>query len=267
MDNDLNNPGIDGTSTLSFMEAGNPGGSPIILVHGWGADHRYFEPQIDALAEHRLIIPDLEGFGSSPAPSEYSISLQAEKVYKLACSLGIKNAVVLGHSMGGMIAQEIALSYPDLVRGLILTDTSPGMKDFPFSRFIMALSPFLYLTTPGLRESLALRWAISYRNSKGAAGGMISEYARTACPRVLVRYVRAMRQWSSLSRLEKIRVPTLIIHGELDRAIPLKHSGTIKDRILISKLVIIPDSGHTPHLENPEAFNRVVKDFLERLTW
>lgn len=255
------------SAQLFFCEAENAKGNSIILIHGWGADHRYFDFQLKPLSKFRVIIPELEGLGSTPEPPEYSIHRQAEKVHQLAASLGISQAVIIGHSMGGMIAQEIALSFPDFVQGLILEDTSPGLGNFLMTRIMTYFSHLLCGTTPGIREFLAKRWAISYRNSDGAAGALIAEYAWGSCSKILVKYVKAMRLWNSLPSLNWIRVPTLVIHGEMDRMISIRQAEALSENIPSAELVTIPESGHTPHLERPDLFNEHMTSFLKRIGW
>jgi len=252
---------------LYYCEAGDADGSPIIMIHGWGADHRYFDFQLEPLKKYRLIIPELEGLGSSPEPPEYSIHREAVKVVQLALGLGIDKAAILGHSLGGMVAQEIALSFPDFVHALILEDTSPGVRNFPLTQLVTAFSFLLCGTTPGLRKFLAKRWGIAYENSDGAAGALIAEYAWGSCSKTLARYVKAMRRWNALPHLDSIRIPTLVVQGELDRMIHMRQARTLVEKINSSELVTISGSGHTPHLERPEAFNLEVTAYLERIGW
>ncbi len=263
---DINKVNPNSKGNLDFIEAGNPDGKPVILIHGWGADHRYFEFQIEGLKDFRLILPDLEGLGSSPEPEsgKYSIQDQAAKVYGLGCSLGIENAIVIGHSMGGMVAQELALTYPEFVTGLVLANTSPGLRHFSFTRFLMLFPRSICITPKKMKEIVALHWILIPESREGAAGGLVAEYARMACGKKLVKYVGAMKHWSSMERLEEIRIPTLIIHGESDRLISGSHVNTLNEMIPLSKLLTIKNSAHVPHLENPEEFNAAVMNFMRR---
>jgi len=254
-----------GSHPLFYCEAGDPAGPSIIMIHGWGADHRYFDFQLEALKDYRLIIPDLEGLGSTPPPPEYSISREAEMVYTLARVLGIEDAVVLGHSMGGMIAQELSLAHPEFVRALILEGTSPDLLHFLLTRFITYFARTLCITTPGIRSFIAKRFVIDPRNREGAAGGMLEEYAWSSCSKNLVKYVKAMKKWSSLSRLTQLSLPVLIIHGEMDKLLQPIHAECLRDSIHGSELVLVPDSGHIPHLECPNAFNRSIVEFIEKV--
>ena len=256
---------------LYHCAAGNPGGKPLIFLHGWGADHRYFEYQLEAFKDHRLIIPDLQGFGSSSSevvPKRFSIKEQAEKVFQLTRSVGIESAVVMGHSMGGMIAQELALSHPEVVSGLVLEDTTPGLRHLPRTNLLSLFGFLIYAAPRPVRLMIARKWAISRDHASDAVVGMIEEYARVTCCRVLVRYVRAMRKWSSLERLHLLTIPTLIIRGEEDATLKNGHAELLKRTIPSSKAVTIPNCGHTPHLEAPDTFNAEVKKFLsDTLQW
>lgn len=251
---------VPGTN-LYYCIAGNPEGKPVFLIHGWGTDHRYFDFQLKPLQDYRLIIPDLEGFGSSSTekkPKSFSIQDQADKIHRLANHLGIGSAVVIGHSMGGMIALELAHTKPDFIKGLVLEDTSPGLRLVRFSNIISAFGFLIYGAVKPLRVYVARRWAISYEHASETAKGMITEYARTNCCKTLVRYVRAMRKWSVPDNGSSLEMPALIIQGSEDRLLGADHTKLLEGHLPNSRTVIIERSGHSPHLEQPEAFNREV---------
>jgi pimeloyl-ACP methyl ester carboxylesterase len=255
-------------TTLYHCTAGDPKGIPIILIHGWGADHRYFDFQLEVLKDFRLILPDIEGFGSSSTekkPRSFSIKDQADKIHRLALSLGIEDAIIIGHSMGGMIALEIARTHPSFVRGLILEDTSPGLRRVRFTNTISALGFLLYGAPGPLRRFFALRWAISFEHSSPEAKGMITEYATISCCASLVRYVKAMRKWSFQSDVATMEIPTLILRGQEDRLLGADHTVLLETCFPESRTMILPECGHSPHLERPTLFNESILDFIGTL--
>jgi len=258
-------------SPLYYCAAGNASGRSLIFLHGWGADHRYFDYQLAAFREYSLIIPDLDGFGSSSSenvPRRFSIKEQAEKVFQLARSLEVESALLIGHSMGGMIAQELALSHPEFVNGLILEDTSPGLRHLPRSNILSMFGSFIYGAPRPLRQIVARNLAISRKHASDAVVGIIEEYARVTCCKVLVRYVKAMRKWSSLERLDQLSIPTLIIRGDEDTTLGEGHTELLGRNIPSSRSVVIPECGHSPHLERPDSFNAEVHRFLsETVQW
>lgn len=241
------------------------------MIHGWGADHRYFEYQLEAFKDYKLIIPDLQGFGSSSTSpvvaKKFSIPEQAELIYQLARSQNIESAVIVGHSMGGMVAQELALSHPEFVSGLVLEGTSSGLKSHWRSSILSMLGPLIYLAVKPMRVFLAKRWAISNTYASETVKGLITEYASVTCCKVLVRYVKAMRKWSSLDRLHNIVIPCLIVHGSEDRLLGKVHTTLLQSNLQNARTIEMERSGHTPHLEIPEIFNGELKKYLKAINW
>lgn len=125
---------------LAFTDSGHLG-SPLLLIHGWGCDHRTLTHQEEFFARtHRVINVDLRGHGQSGCPdTDYEIGLFADDIYWLCRQLEIQNAIIVGHSMGGAVAIETAYRYPDLVRGVAMIDTVFR----PSSDLVELLAPLL----------------------------------------------------------------------------------------------------------------------------
>lgn len=261
-----------GSIELYYEEQGQ--GFPIVFAHGYTGSHADWVSPMAALSERfRVLAMDHRGHGRSQAPaaaSGYSIPIMVEDIGGLLERLGIGRCCLVGHSMGGFMALQFVLDHPEMVRALVLVDTSSG----EFER------------VPGFEE-LRARLDELARNE-----GMDAAFEHNAAHNPMVRerferhpelreisrqkmlhtsvdgYVyawRAIAQWPPVTaRLSEIRVPTLIFLGEEDTPFE-RPSQILKEGIAGSKLVVIAGSGHSPHEEAPEAFNRPLLGFLETI--
>jgi 3-oxoadipate enol-lactonase len=241
-------------------------GEPILLLMGLAFTSDMWYRVRPALAsQYRTLALDNRGVGRSDVPpGPYSIALMASDAAAVLDAAGVESAHVFGVSMGGMIAQEFALQYPDRVRSLVLGCTAAGGPtavraeqaaiDMLMARSRMtpdeaaeAAVPFIY--DPGtprerIDEDLAIRrpW-----------------YPR---PEAYMAQLMGILGWEAYSRLATIRVPTLVIHGESDRLVPPGNGKLIAERIPGAKLVIIPHASHLFITDQPEAGHNAVKTFL-----
>jgi len=213
---------------------------------------------------YRTIALDNRGVGrSSVPPGPYSIALMAQDAAAVLDAAGVQSAHVFGVSMGGMIAQEFALEYPNRVRSLILGCTAAGgpkaVRAAPevidiLMRQVMspdehvaAINPFIYdSATPFKRieEDTALRltWWPNPAGYQAQLQGILA--------------------WQAYDRLAQIHTPTLVIHGETDRLVPPANGALIAGRIGGAKLVMIPHASHVLATDQPEAVNQAVLEFL-----
>lgn len=265
-----------GDVQLAIAEAG-VGQRPLLLVHGFTGAKEDFTPWLDQLADlgWHAVAPDLRGHGSSSKPAEeaaYSFELLADDVLRLADALGWDTFVLLGHSMGGMIAQFLALSVPARVAGLILMDTADGPLDS---------------LDPGLIEA-----AVSIVRAQGI-GALADLMAEQMGPLTTPAHQRVLRDqpgyadfedrklratspdlYSAMAplfsttpdRLESLRqlpatLPVLVIVGEQDRPF-LAASERMAATVGRGALTIIPDAGHCPQFENPAAWWKALTGFL-----
>ncbi|MGD0301890.1 MAG: alpha/beta fold hydrolase [Bryobacteraceae bacterium] len=241
-------------------------GAPILLIMGLGYPSQMWYRTRPLLAErYRTIALDNRGVGRSDMPpGPYPILVMAEDAAAALDAAGVDSAHVYGVSMGGMIAQEFALQFPHRVRSLILGCTAAGgptavraepeVTQLLMSRGQMtpeqaaeAAVPFIYDSgTPRARidEDLAARkdWLVR--------------------PEAYINQLMGILAWEAYSRLERINVPTLVIHGEADRLVPPANGKLIAARIPGAKLVLIPNAGHIFSTDQPDAAHRPVLEFL-----
>ncbi|MDY6916744.1 MAG: alpha/beta hydrolase [Chloroflexota bacterium] len=258
--------------TLHYEDVGE--GPAIILLHGYTGSHQDWAAQIPVLSgRYRVIAVDQRGHAQSEAPSsaaDYSVKIMAEDAHALLKHLGIGKSAIMGHSMGGFMALELVLKYPDVVTALVLVDTSSGeferVPDFAEIRARL----------DELARTEGLNAAFEYNAEHNPA--VKEQYERHPERREISRqkvlqtsvdgyiYVsRSFGEWEPLTpRLSEIRVPTLIVVGDEDIAFH-RASKVMKESIAGAELVTLAGSGHSPHEEVPDAFNNVVLGFLDGL--
>jgi 3-oxoadipate enol-lactonase len=256
---------------LFYQETGPPDAPPLVLVMGWGGDHTAWALQAPAFAaEHRVIAFDNRGAGQSDVPdAPYTIPGMAADVAGLMDALGIPRAHICGASMGGMIAQELALREPDRVRTLGLHCTTAGID--AYGRFLIdtllavkaradreenvrAIMPWILCRkTMAERPEFIRFWierALAYPYPIGLEG--------------LSRQADAIRGHDTAARLGEIRVPTLITTGAEDILVPPVSSRDLHARIPGSELATIEDAGHLHFIEQAERFNATCLEFLQK---
>ena len=257
--------GID----LYYVEVGT--GEPLLLLMGFGGDHLSWGFQLNAFAaRHRVISFDNRGSGRSSAPDiPYTTRLMADDAAALMDRLGIEAAHVLGVSLGGMIAQELALAHPDRVRSLQLHCTAARPD-----RYMLALLDNLRTVRavlgadPAQRAMALWLFAPSTFNERPEFVEMMLHAARTQpYPQSDVGFVRqgdAIVSHDTFARLGAITCPTLVSVGEEDALAPLRFSREIVRAIPHAELHTIPAAGHVSFWEKPTEFNALCLEFLNK---
>ncbi|HEV8440024.1 MAG TPA: alpha/beta fold hydrolase [Methylomirabilota bacterium] len=259
--------GID----LHYQEMGPSTAPPLVLVMGWGGDHTAWAFQFPAFStEYRVVAFDNRGAGQSQAPDlPYTIAGMAEDTLALLDALGIARAHVAGVSMGGMIAQEIALKQPERVLTLQLHCTLA--RPDAYGAFLV--TDLLRVKARGDREEFArttVPWLLSRRTlaeNPDFVRFLIDravDYPYPTGLAGLTRQAEAIGSHDTLDRLAQIRLPTLVTVGADDILVPPRFSQEIHARIPTSELVMIPDAGHLHFMEQFERFNEVCLTFLRK---
>lgn len=247
-------------------------GDPVLFVHGVLASSATWQEVLGPASDGRpAIAVDLPGFGCSdrPWPYDYTVAGQARSLAEYLVARGMARAAVVGNSLGGAAAMLLAAQHPERVRALVLV--APASPEAPIAWAERALR------TPGLGEvALALAnrpmVALGLRHRLFARGGRVAEQAiDDAWFPLTVRGTRRAalaairtdpRPYRGLEA--RVRVPSLIVWGREDRLIPVGEAERLRARIPGSRVVLIPDAGHLPQREQPEAFSRAVAEFLGR---
>jgi len=264
---------------LEVLEAGG-GGRPLLLVHGFCGAKEDFADFVQPLAERgwHVVAPDLRGHGASAKPGgedAYDFAIFVNDLLALVDELGWDRFVLLGHSMGGMIAQHLVLDHASRVAALVLMDTSHAAPD--------GLDPDLLaagvevLRTDGLEKYLELTQAMADDDPLGSEANRRVMRERPGyeefCARkerdasVDMRVAMLPRFTTQADRLEALRsvqVPTLVIVGEQDAAF-VAHSERMAKAIAGARLAVIADAGHSPQFENPDGWWSALASFLDEL--
>jgi 3-oxoadipate enol-lactonase len=241
-------------------------GTPVLLIMGLGYPSQMWHRTRPLLAErYRTIALDNRGVGRSDVPpGPYPIAVMAADAAAALDAAGVDRAHVYGVSMGGMIAQEFALQYPDRVRSLILGCTAAGgptavRAEPEVTQLLMARGQM----TP----AEAAEAAIPFIYDRGTPRARIDEDLAVRKdwlprPEAYINQLMGIIAWEAYSRLEQIKAPTLVIHGEADRLVPPGNGELIAARIPNAKLILIPHASHIFATDQPEAAHRPVLDFL-----
>lgn len=248
---------------LHYREAGV--GRPLLCLHGLGSSGQIWEGLVPELARtYRVLAPDLRGHGASAKPrGGYSVRLLADDVVALLDARGVGPAAVCGLSMGGAVAQVLAVEYPERVSALVLEDTwafaTPG--------FATALQARI--------QAVRDRGLGSYADT--AVLQVFSEAFRAANPQALEEYrarnaeldaeafqsvIRGLIGFDMRGRLGTLRVPTLVVIGSEDRLTPRFHADYLLRSIPGARLEVVAGAGHIPHVEQPAAFTTLLRKFL-----
>ena len=254
---------------MFYIEAG--AGDPLVLVMGFGGDHLAWGLQIPELAaKYRVIAFDNRGVGQSDAPDlPYSTPMMADDTVALMDALGIERAHVCGVSMGGMIAQEVALRHPARVRTLQLHATLARPD-----AYMRALVEAWRKTRVALGREEALRvialWLFAprtYDERPEFVELVLQNAIANPHPQSLTGFVRqgdAVLGHDALERLERLRCATLVSVADQDILVPPRFSHAIAQRVPGAELKTIANAGHAYMWEEPEAFNAMCLEFLAR---
>ncbi len=242
---------------IYYHQAGETGRADrtVVLVHGSGGTGRKWNAQLAGINGQRLIAPDLPGHGQSEGEARGSVAEYREFVSDFVKALDLKRFVIGGHSLGGAIALDFALTRQDLLDGLILVGSGGRLR-----------------VKPDLLEILA--------RGEHPVGGLEYSYAFNVSADVLDKAAREMKgvptsvfladfracdTFDVLDRLAGIRVPTLVICGKDDRMTPVKFSEYLIVHIPNAKLALVPDAGHMVMIEQPRVVNEHIAAFLDAL--
>jgi pimeloyl-ACP methyl ester carboxylesterase len=241
----------------AWLEAGT--GPTLVLVHGAGGSADLWQPQLDALGDvARVIAPDLPGHGPQRGRAGQSIAAYADWLDGFLGALGDERVVLVGHSMGGAIAQTLALARPERLAGLVLVGTGARLR-------VLARILELLRQRPG--EGIGVIQGLSYAAATPPERvAIVDRVLRDSAPLVTLGDYLACDRYDARPRLGAIRTPTLVVAGTEDRLTPLRFSQFLADAIAGARLVEVPDAGHFPQLEQPAAVNAAIREFLASLS-
>lgn len=272
---------LPGGIRMHYRDEGQPNGPPLLLVHGFSASLHTWEPWVERLGDdYRIISIDLPGHGLTRAPAGYAASIEAfrDAVHAFTVQQGLEHFAIAGSSMGGNVAWEYALAYPEQVDALILVDAS-GWQD---TRAEAADEPqtFKLLRNPVLSPLLR-----DLDNTRLVRGGLEASFADTSLvtDSMVERYSELSRapghrdillqmtlgfrsrNYATPERLTALNMPVLILTGDTDRLVPPAHARQFNEAIRGSQLVTFQATGHIPHEERADESAAAVREFLTQV--
>jgi pimeloyl-ACP methyl ester carboxylesterase len=252
--------------TLYYEDSGGSG-PPVVFSHGLFMDQAMFAPQVEALkGRYRVITWDERGHGQTAGPDlkPFTYYDSADDLVALLKHLGVDRAVLAGMSQGGFLSMRAALTHPEVVKALILIDTQAGRED------PAALAGYQQLVDGWLAGGLSDQTAeivatiILGQNWSGAAAWK-AKWRRIA-PHDLAGCWDCLSHRDDITgRLKEIKVPTMVIHGDADAAIPLGLAETLAREIPDSELVVVAGAGHAANLTHPAIVNPAIERFLAKV--
>jgi 3-oxoadipate enol-lactonase len=252
---------------IEFEERGE--GKPVVLLHAFPLSREMWNAQVKALeAENcRVIVPDLRGFGESHNFSDINtMEDMAQDIFEILETLKIERAIIGGLSMGGYITVNFLKKFPEKIAALILCDTNAtgDTEDARESRFDLIEK----IETEGAQalidEMLPKLISENTKENKKELVAEIEEMFGKVNPQAAIAALRGLAaRIDNTDLLDKISVPTLLIFGEEDKVTHLKAAEKMAGTIPNAKLVKIENAGHYSNLEQPEAFNQALIDFIK----
>ncbi len=227
----------------------------LLFIHGaggsqlsWTFQKAFFERDFDP------VLIDLPGHGESGGEGEEEIERYVGHVRSFLTSLGVSKVFLIGHSMGGAIVQTLAVTHPELIKGIVLVGTGARLRVMP-------------AVLEGVKNNFeeTVRMIVRFAFSRKAPRELIEagiEHLLKCRPQVLYDDFLACDRFDLMKEAGKIDLPALIVCGGEDEMTPVKYSEFLHHHIQPSKLEVIPEAGHMVMMESPEAFNRKVREFI-----
>lgn len=267
-----------------YLEAGDPDNPPVVLLHGLGANNTSMLPVLAALAhDHRVLCPDMPGFGSSATPSwQYTPEMLHRWLRAFLDAVDARGGAVIGHSLGGRVGLELALRDPDAVSGLVLLCPAMAFRRrrrlaalarvFPvdLARLPLVVPPALLHTAAraGLRalfadpesvprhwyRAAADEWELSLRHAarrRALGSALLGLY--------LDEPFGATGLWDRIAALQP---PTLFLWGDADSLVPAAFARHVTDVVPTATTAILPNCGHVPQFEQPATTLRLIREHL-----
>jgi pimeloyl-ACP methyl ester carboxylesterase len=264
---------VDGTAFV-YRDLGPKSAVPLILLNHWGAILDDFDPRIvDGLARTRRVIAiDYRGVGGSGGTAPLTVAQMADDVISLIGALEFTSVDLLGFSLGGFVAQDIALKAPALVRRLILTGTGPA-GGVGIDKVGAVSWPLMFKASLTLQDPKIHLFFTTTANGRRAATDFLQRLKerrkdrdKRPTPSAFLRQLKAIKAWGKQTpqNLGGLQIPTLVVNGDNDIMVPTVNSIDLANRIAHAQLIIYEDAGHGAIFQNYADFVSKAQAFLDR---
>lgn len=251
-----------GRLRVRYVDVGS--GAPVLLIHGLGGSIESWTNNIGELAKGmRVIAVDLPGFGLSDKPKmNYTIKFYKEFVVQFLKQLQLEQASIVGSSLGGHVAAEVAINHPSFVNKLVLISPAGALpRSFKGSPALLR-----YVKVLDTKSVQQVKQALSAVDNKPVDDSYAElVYQKILMPGAREAFLSALAGSAKAprltNRLGRIKAPTLLLWGKEDAMIPVKFVEPFV-RMKNCRIVMLEHCGHRPHFERPELFNRIVSEFL-----
>jgi 3-oxoadipate enol-lactonase len=241
------------------------GDHPVIFLHGgFGSSSELWTRTMAALPGRYTGYALNNFIRSDPPPTGYNVAAFAHRTGAFIEQLGLVRPVLIGHSMGGVVCQLAALEYPGLIGGLVLVCTGASMRNHELGRRLLA-----EMKNGGMAEE-TIRSVSAHWFHRPPPPGFFDEYvarAKSASWQAIIDVQESLIAADVEDRLPEIKVPALVVYGAYDTGRTFDHAQTLLRGIAASRLAAMTDSGHSPMLETPDAFDAAFHDFLANDVW
>jgi len=241
---------------LAYDDLGK--GTPIVLIHGLGSKKEAWAPQHELADKYRLIIPDLRGHGETAINEDFTIENFARDIIQLLDTLKVPSAFICGLSLGGMVAQELYLQRPDMVRGLILSNTTSYIPYLFANSMIHVIDHLMQQNKQELLEHIVTTslYNQSYKEEAIKAFEIKDTYLESAKASIGINY---------FSALPTITKPVLLIGSTHDQITPFFNLIIMKALIRNARTALLKDTGHLSNIERRDLFNQYVEGFIDEI--
>jgi len=253
-------------ANIHYLDPGVNHGIPVLLLHGLGVDGSSWAMQFPSLinAGFRPIAVDVPGFGRSLRGNEaWSIQRVTRDIAIFLNEIKISSVHVVGLSMGGTIAQQLAFDFPQIVSKLVLANTFSVLRPSTFQGWMYFIQRVILVHTLGLpAQAKFVSDKIFSKPDQGALRKEMVQQITNADPRAYRAAMRSLGTFNSKSRLSEIKIPVLVITGAKDTTVQPTHQAQMTAWIPGARQEIMPEAGHAASVEFPDEFNRILVDFL-----
>ncbi|MDI9570159.1 MAG: alpha/beta hydrolase [Pseudomonadota bacterium] len=230
----------------------------LVFIHGSGGDHTHWAYQLDDLKkDFNVLAVDLPGHGQSAGKGERSVEAYVEWIRGILAAFEVEKPILVGHSLGAAISLSFAIRYGDLSSGIVPVGGGA----------VMWVNPTILaglLEDPRPIIEMAARLSLARGNRERFEKVLASGFAR-ANPVVMQGDFSACNDLNLTAEVKKIAIPTLVVCGTEDRMMPPEHSRFLKDNIPGARMALIDNAGHLVMMEDPETFNRHIREFAGSL--